>query len=94
MAEPELLVDEADQLQHLAADRLARDAEGVADLLRVLGPLTEAEIAINRVSRMAQDGVDLSPQALDAMAETRRRSDTRLLFGAALLMLLAAWLFK
>ena len=28
------------QLQHLTADRAARDAEGVADLLRLLGPLT------------------------------------------------------
>jgi ATP-dependent Lhr-like helicase len=33
------------QLQHLSADRAARDAEGVADLLRLLGPLTEHEIA-------------------------------------------------
>ena len=32
-------------LQHVSSDRLARDAEGVADLLRVLGPLTEHEIA-------------------------------------------------
>lgn len=33
------------QLQHLSEDRAARDAEGVADLLRLLGPLTPAEIA-------------------------------------------------
>ncbi|WP_407107337.1 ATP-dependent helicase [Rhodococcus aetherivorans] len=33
------------ELQHLAPDRKARDAEGVADLLRLLGPLTETEIA-------------------------------------------------
>jgi ATP-dependent Lhr-like helicase len=33
------------QLQHLSADRAARDAEAVADLLRLLGPLTEAEVA-------------------------------------------------
>ena len=33
------------QLQHLAEDRLARDAEGVADLLRLLGPLTTDEVA-------------------------------------------------
>ncbi len=32
------------QLQHLADDRKARDAEGLADLLRLLGPMTEAEI--------------------------------------------------
>jgi ATP-dependent Lhr-like helicase len=33
------------QLQHLSQDRQARDAEGVADLLRLLGPLTEQEVA-------------------------------------------------
>ncbi|MGB0962938.1 MAG: ATP-dependent helicase, partial [Mycobacterium sp.] len=33
------------QLQHLTPDRLARDAEGVADLLRLLGPLTADEVA-------------------------------------------------
>lgn len=33
------------QLQHLTPDRAARDAEGVADLLRLLGPLTQDEVA-------------------------------------------------
>lgn len=33
------------QLQHLTAERAARDAEGVADLLRLLGPLTTEEVA-------------------------------------------------
>lgn len=33
------------ELQRTAPDRLARDAEGVADLLRVLGPLSVDEIA-------------------------------------------------
>ncbi len=32
------------ELQRLAPDRRARDAEGIVDLLRMLGPLTEAEI--------------------------------------------------
>ncbi len=32
------------ELQRLAPDRRARDAEGVVDLLRMLGPLSEAEI--------------------------------------------------
>jgi ATP-dependent Lhr-like helicase len=40
-----VIASTAAQLQHLATDRLARDAEGVADLLRLLGPLTEAEVA-------------------------------------------------
>lgn len=33
------------QLQHLTPERLVRDAEGIADLLRLLGPLTADEIA-------------------------------------------------
>ena len=33
------------ELQRLAPDRKARDAEGIVDLLRMLGPLSEAEIA-------------------------------------------------
>ena len=32
------------ELQRLAPDRRARDTEGIVDLLRMLGPLTEAEI--------------------------------------------------
>ncbi|HYJ57725.1 MAG TPA: ATP-dependent helicase, partial [Mycobacterium sp.] len=34
------------QLQHLTPERFARDAEGVADLLRLLGPLTAEEVAL------------------------------------------------
>ncbi len=40
----------AAQLQHLSAERVVRDAEGVADLLRLLGPLTEAEVAERSVA--------------------------------------------
>ena len=45
LLDPQIIETTARQLQHLAEDRRARDAEGVADLLRVLGPMTEAEIA-------------------------------------------------
>ncbi|GAB3241032.1 ATP-dependent helicase [Mycolicibacterium hippocampi] len=41
------------QLQHLTDERAVRDAEGVADLLRLLGPLTADEIAL----RCTQDDV-------------------------------------
>jgi ATP-dependent Lhr-like helicase len=44
LLDPQVIESTARQLQHLAEDRRARDAEGVADLLRVLGPMTEAEI--------------------------------------------------
>ena len=45
LLDPQVIASTIEQLQHLSEDRQARDAEGVADLLRVLGPLTEAEIA-------------------------------------------------
>jgi ATP-dependent Lhr-like helicase len=45
LLEPDVVAATERQLQHLTEDRRARDAEGVTDLLRLLGPLTEAEIA-------------------------------------------------
>ncbi|MGB9227441.1 helicase-related protein, partial [Mycobacterium sp.] len=45
LLDPEVISATGRQLQHLSADRAARDAEGVADLLRLLGPLTEDEVA-------------------------------------------------
>ncbi len=53
LLDPDVVAATEAQLQHLAPDRRARDAEGVADLLRLLGPLTEPEIA----ARAATDGV-------------------------------------
>jgi ATP-dependent helicase Lhr and Lhr-like helicase len=44
LLDPDVIAGTGRQLQHLSADRSARDAEGVADLLRLLGPLTEEEI--------------------------------------------------
>ncbi|MEO6794878.1 MAG: ATP-dependent helicase [Mycobacterium sp.] len=44
LLDAEVITATARQLQHLTAERAARDAEGVADLLRLLGPLTAEEI--------------------------------------------------
>jgi ATP-dependent helicase Lhr and Lhr-like helicase len=44
LLDPTIVTATGRQLQHLSADRAARDAEAVADLLRLLGPLTTAEI--------------------------------------------------
>ncbi|OBJ58183.1 ATP-dependent helicase, partial [Mycobacterium sp. 1423905.2] len=44
LLDPDVIAGTGRQLQHLSDDRHARDAEGVADLLRLLGPLTEEEI--------------------------------------------------
>ncbi|MGV0816055.1 ATP-dependent helicase [Mycolicibacterium boenickei] len=45
LLDPAVVATTSAQLQHLTEERAARDAEAVADLLRMLGPLTEAEIA-------------------------------------------------
>ncbi len=45
LLDAEVVTSTSRQLQHLSDDRKARDAEGVADLLRMLGPLTAQEIA-------------------------------------------------
>jgi ATP-dependent Lhr-like helicase len=44
LLDPDVVAATGRQLQHLSADRSARDAEAVADLLRLLGPLTAEEI--------------------------------------------------
>ncbi|GAB4723044.1 hypothetical protein MOKP126_26040 [Mycobacterium avium subsp. hominissuis] len=44
LLDPEVVAATARALQHLAPERAARDAEAVADLLRLLGPLTEDEV--------------------------------------------------
>ncbi|BBY49081.1 DEAD/DEAH box helicase [Mycolicibacterium arabiense] len=53
LLDPAVIESTIKQLQHLTEDRAARDAEAVADLLRLLGPLTEAEI----VARSTADDV-------------------------------------
>ena len=45
LLDPEVLTEVEAELQRLAPDRRARDAEGVADLLRMLGPLTTDQVA-------------------------------------------------
>ena len=45
LLDPDALAELERELQRLADDRKARDAEGVADLLRLLGPLTTEEVA-------------------------------------------------
>jgi ATP-dependent helicase Lhr and Lhr-like helicase len=55
------------ELQRLSPERRARDVEGVADLLRLLGPLSAAEIA----DRTVDDG---DPAAWAAELERTRRA--------------------
>ncbi|WP_312855328.1 ATP-dependent helicase [Agromyces agglutinans] len=46
LLDPGVIEQTERELQRLADDRRVRQAEGVADLLRVLGPLSDAEIAV------------------------------------------------
>ena len=64
LLDPDVLAELERELQRLTPDRRARDAEGVADLLRLLGPLSTAEVAARSV-----EGADA---ALVAVAARRR----------------------
>ncbi|MFR9167521.1 MAG: helicase-related protein [Gordonibacter urolithinfaciens] len=55
LLDPQVVAQVEAQLQRLAPDRRARGAEGAADLLRVLGPLT-AEEAAARLERRGSPG--------------------------------------
>ncbi|MEQ3363152.1 DNA glycosylase AlkZ-like family protein [Raoultibacter massiliensis] len=52
LIDPEVVRTVESQLQRLASDRRVRGVEGVADLLRALGPLTVGEVA----ERLRRDG--------------------------------------
>ena len=56
------------ELQRLSADRTARGTEGIADLLRGLGPLTTAEVA----DRLDPAGPPAAAAGLQILADTRR----------------------
>jgi ATP-dependent Lhr-like helicase len=62
LLDPDAIASLARDLQRLSDDRRARDVEGVADLLRVLGPLSTAE-AVDRGA---------TPGWLAELEETRR----------------------
>lgn len=67
LLDPHVIATTTQQLQHLSSDRLARDAEAIADLLRVLGPLTEEEIAERCTTREVGgwlDGLQAAKRAL------------------------------
>ena len=50
LLDPEVLAEVEAELQRLVPDRFARGAEGVADLLRLLGPLSSDEVAERSVN--------------------------------------------
>jgi ATP-dependent Lhr-like helicase len=72
LLDPEVLAEVEAELQRLAADRRARDAEGVADLLRLLGPQSTAEVSARSVDGADTDGW------LTALSQSRRVVEVRM----------------
>ncbi|GAA1808567.1 ATP-dependent helicase [Nocardioides hankookensis] len=72
LLDPEVLVEVEAELQRMAPDRRARDAEGVADLLRLLGPLATAEVAARSLDGADTDGW------LTSLTESRRIVEVRM----------------
>jgi ATP-dependent Lhr-like helicase len=68
LIDPDALAEVEAEIQRLTEERHVRDAEGVADLLRVLGDLTTAEV-------VARGG---TPQMLAALEEARRAIRVRI----------------
>ncbi|MEJ3404942.1 DEAD/DEAH box helicase [Rathayibacter sp. YIM 133350] len=68
LLDPGVIEETERELQRLAPDRKARDLEGVADLLRVLGPLDEAEIAARFRPREAGDAEAAVAEVADSQA--------------------------
>ncbi|MGV0810283.1 ATP-dependent helicase [Mycolicibacterium setense] len=67
LLDPAVIASTSAQLQHLTEERAARDAEAVTDLLRMLGPLTESEIAARATTDAVGgwlDGLQAAKRAL------------------------------
>jgi len=67
LLDPAVLAEVEAELQRLAPDRQARGAEGVADLLRILGPLTTGE-----VEARSTEGPAAVKDWLASLADARR----------------------
>ncbi|SEC98148.1 ATP dependent helicase, Lhr family [Nocardioides exalbidus] len=72
LLDPEVLTEVEAELQWLADDRRARDAEAVADLLRLVGPLSTEEIRARSV-----DGADVEGW-LASLSDVRRVVEVRM----------------
>ncbi|WP_435526745.1 ATP-dependent helicase [Microbacterium aurantiacum] len=74
LLDPEVIAQFEREAQRLAPDRRARGLEGVADLLRILGPMDAAEVAVRLEPA---EGADLATEAeaqtlLDELITARR----------------------
>jgi ATP-dependent Lhr-like helicase len=72
LLDPDVLAEVEAELQRLAPDRRARDAEGAVDLLRLLGPQSTDEVRARSI-----DGADVG-HWLEALASARRVVEVRM----------------
>ncbi len=70
LLDPDVLAEVESELQRLTEDRRAKDAEAIADLLRLLGPLTLEEIE-------ARSTCD-APEAISLLSDQRRVTEVRI----------------
>ncbi|WP_408899251.1 ATP-dependent helicase [Nocardioides sp. R1-1] len=77
LLDPDVLAEVEAELQRTVPERRARDAEGLADLLRLLGPLTAAE-----VTARARDDAPVAEWLADLVA-ARRAVEVRMPYGTA-----------
>ncbi|HET6560254.1 MAG TPA: ATP-dependent helicase, partial [Marmoricola sp.] len=73
LLDPQVLAELEAELQRLTPDRQARDAEGVADLLRLLGPLSTDEVVAR--STASRDEVE---RWLQQLRDARRVVEVRM----------------
>ncbi|HET8604429.1 MAG TPA: ATP-dependent helicase [Marmoricola sp.] len=73
LLDADVLTEVEAELQRLTEDRRARDAEGVVDLLRILGPLSTTEVA----ARCAAPLADSVEDTLASLADARRVVEVR-----------------
>ncbi|XBB69294.1 ATP-dependent helicase [Nocardioides sp. WV_118_6] len=77
LLDPDVLAEVEAELQRTVPDRRARDAEGLTDLLRLLGPLTLAEVAAR-----SRDEAPVADWLAD-LAAARRVVTVRMAYGDA-----------
>jgi ATP-dependent Lhr-like helicase len=73
LLDPEVVQRTEAELQRLAPDRWARDAEGVADLVRRLGPISTAQVQ----RRVSPDQAAQVPTWLESLGAARRLMTVR-----------------
>jgi ATP-dependent Lhr-like helicase len=77
LLDPEVLTEVEAELQWLAEDRRARDAEALADLLRLVGPLSTAEIRERAVADADVEGWLASLSDVRRVVEVRMAGEDR-----------------